>query len=421
MEKQDPVVSDTKVELMAPAGSWESLQAALQAGADSIYFGAGHLQMRSRSAAFALGDIEKVVATARERGAKAYLTLNTVVYDTEYEEVQRILDACSSAQIDAVIAADPYVLEAARERELSIHLSTQANASNLGAVRFYARYADVMVLARELNLEQIRAIVTAIERDRILGPSGQPVKIEIFAHGALCVAISGRCYMSLAQHGTSANRGDCYQMCRRTYAVADKETGFSYDIDNQWVMSPKDLCTLPTLDRMLSAGVRVLKIEGRGRSPDYVHTVVRSYRHAIDSWQSGNWSEALVNEEMERLRTVFNRGFWEGGYYLGEKQDPWARSGGSQATRIKTYIGKVENYYRKSGIAQVLLEAGDYNLGQELLITGPTTGVVEFRPTGFEVNDQGADYAPQRSVMTFPLPTPVRINDKVYVITQANR
>jgi U32 family peptidase len=413
-------LSSQAVELMAPAGSWESLAAARNAGANSIYFGAGNLQMRARSAAFRVEDIATVVASAHERGCKAYLTLNTVIYDDEYAEVDRILDACKACHIDAVIAADPYVLEAATSRQVPLHLSTQANVSNIAGVRLYARYADVIVLARELKLEQIQRITRQIHEQHICGPRGEPIRIEVFVHGALCVAVSGRCYMSLAQHDTSANRGDCYQMCRRKYTVSDSETGFQYEIDNQWVMSPRDLCTLPMLDRILDAGVRVLKIEGRGRSADYVDTVVRSYRQAIRAWQTNTFTPAFVEAEMEQLGRVFNRGFWEGGYYLGEQLDPWARSAGSRASVTKTYIGKVENYYAQSGIAQVLLEAAPYTCGTPLLITGKTTGVVECTPTGILVDDQSVSTAPQRSVMTFPVPNRLRTNDKVYTLTPSS-
>ena len=406
---------------MAPAGSWESLQAAIQAGADSIYFGAGHLQMRSRGASFSIEDIASVVETAHKKRVKAYLTLNTLVYDHEYEEVDRLLKICVEAKIDAVIGADPYVLESAQALGVPVHISTQANVSNIAGVRMYARYGDVMVLARELTLEQINRIVSEIESRDIRGPNGKPVRIELFAHGALCVAVAGKCYMSLAQHATSANRGDCYQTCRRKYTVTDTETDFQYEIDNQWVMSPKDLCTLPVLDKLLNSGVRVLKIEGRGRSPDYVYHVTNSYRRAIDAWADNTFDETLIETEMQRLAQVFNRGFWEGGYYLGEKLDPWTRSAGSKATLTKTYVGKVENYYKKTRIAQILLEAGDYRLGEKLLITGTTTGVVETIPESIQVDDLDTDYAPQQSIVTFKLPETVRQKDKVYTLLPKTR
>ena len=308
-----------------------------------------------------------------------------------------------------------------KSRNLHIHISTQANVSNIAGVRMYANYGDVIVLARELTLEQIQTVTRQIEQLGIKGPKGETIRIEVFAHGALCVAISGRCYMSLAQHDTSANRGDCYQMCRRRYTVSDTETGFAYEIDNKWVMSPKDLCTLPVLDKILNAGVKVLKIEGRGRSPDYVYTVVKSYKRAIEAWQNGTFARGFVETEMKQLESVFNRGFWEGGYYLGEKLDPWTKSAGSKATLVKTYVGKVEKYYRQSKIAQILFEASDYHLGQKLLFTGKTTGVVEVTPESMMVDDVATDYAPQRSVMTFRLEETVRANDKVYTLTEAER
>jgi putative protease len=413
---QQNVKSEHSIELMAPAGSWEALRAAIQGGANSVYFGAGNLQMRSKSAAFKVEDIDQVVGIAQKAGVKAYLTLNTVIYDGEFEEVDRILEACKKTRIDAVIAADPYVLEKAMEMGVPLHISTQANLANIAAIRMYSGYSDVMVLARELTLERINSIVDEIRQKDIRGPNGELVKIEVFAHGALCVAISGKCYMSLAQHNTSANRGDCYQMCRRKYKVTDAETDFTYEIDNQWVMSPKDLCTLPMLNRILDAGVRVLKIEGRGRSPEYVLKVVQSYRNAIDAWSGNNWSEALVEKEMTELKKVFNRGFWEGGYYLGQKLDPWTRSAGSQSTETKTYIGRVDKYYKKSQIAQIFLEAAPFELGDKLLITGTTTGVIEFTPESFQVDDQPVCIAPQRSLVTIPLKETVRPKDKVYRI-----
>lgn len=416
---KNKTIKRSDIELMAPAGSWESLHAALNAGANSIYFGAGDLQMRSKSASFKVEDIAEVCRLAHEKNVRAYLTLNTVIYDDEYNEVDRILNACGPAKLDAVIAADPYVLESANQKKVPIHISTQANVSNIAGVRMYANYGDVIVLARELKLEQIQRIISQIEDQNIRGPKGEIIRIEVFAHGALCVAIAGKCYMSLAQHDTSANRGDCYQTCRRKYEVTDKETGFAYEIDNQWVMSPKDLCTLPMLDRILDAGVKVLKIEGRGRAPDYVHTVVSSYRKAIDAWSADKFGETLVNAEMAQLSTVFNRGFWEGGYYLGEKTDPWTQSGGSQATLTKTFIGTVEKYYSKAGVAQVVLNAGDYQLGTKLVITGTTTGVVETTPNSFQVDDVETDLAPQRSVMTFKLSEKVRPKDKVYALTDS--
>lgn len=372
--------------------------------------------MRSKSAAFSVEDIQTVVETAHQKAVKAYITLNTVIYDDEYAEVDRILDACVDTGIDAVIAADPYVLEAAKARALPIHISTQANISNIAGVRMYANYGDVMVLARELKLEQIQHISAQIIEQNIRGPQGEPVRIEIFAHGALCVAISGKCYMSLAQHATSANRGDCYQTCRRKYTVTDSETDFQYEIDNKWVMSPKDLCTLPLLDPILNSGVKVLKIEGRGRAPDYVHNVIGSYRKAIDAWVDNRLDQTLIADEMKKLGEVFNRGFWEGGYYLGEKLDPWTRSAGSRATLTKTYVGKVEKYYKKPQIAQILFEAGEYHLGQKLLITGNKTGVVETIPETFQVDDVETNHAPQRSVMTFKLEETVRAKDKVYTL-----
>ncbi|MCH8474016.1 MAG: U32 family peptidase [Opitutales bacterium] len=401
-------------ELLAPAGSRDSLTAALQAGADAVYLGVGHLQMRAAGAAFSIPELPEVVEQVHAAGKKLYVTLNTVVYEEEREELEKVLQAAAESGVDAVIAADPAVLEGGRKHNLPLHLSTQANICNLSAIRFYAAFADVMVLARELTLEQITALNEAIRRENITGPSGELVRTEIFVHGALCVAVSGKCYMSLAQHNASANRGDCLQACRRKYEVTDKETGFAYEVDNQWVMSPKDLCTLPMLDRLLASGVGVLKIEGRGRSPDYVHTVVGAYREAIDAWVAGTGEAFSVDDAMERLRSVFHRGFWEGGYYLGEKMDPWARSSGSRATQRKVFLGTVENYFARQGVAEVHLAANDYQQGTPLLITGPTTGVVEAQPPAFRREEKEVTEAPRKSTITFPVPAKVRRGDKVY-------
>lgn len=401
-------------ELLAPAGSDESVAAALQAGADAVYLGVGQLQMRSAGAAFSTEALPDLTRRVQDAGKKLYLTLNTIVYEEEREELERVLDAAAEAGVNAIIAADAAVLEGGKQRGLPLHLSTQANICNLSAIRFYAHFADVMVLARELTLAQISFLNAAIQKENITGPSGELVRTEVFVHGALCVAVSGKCYMSLAQHNSSANRGDCLQACRRKYEVTDKETGFAYEVDNQWVMSPKDLCTLPMLDRIMASGVGVLKIEGRGRSPDYVHTVVNAYRQAIDAWAGGEWEGFPVDEAMDRLRSVFHRGFWEGGYYLGEKMDPWARSSGSRATRRKVYLGEVENYFSRQKVAQVGLSANDYQAGTPILITGPTTGVLKAQPATLRLDEKEVTEASRKSTITFAVPGRVRRGDKVY-------
>ncbi|MBR2363924.1 MAG: U32 family peptidase, partial [Lentisphaeria bacterium] len=333
------------VHLLAPAGSFESLSAALSNGADAVYFGVGKLNMRSRATVnFTMKDLPVIAEMCHKKGVQAWMTLNTVVFDEELEEVRTLCEAAKKAGIDAVIASDHAVLEIARQKSLSIHLSVQANITNLESVRFYAKYADIMVLARELTLKQISRICKGIKEERITGPSGNPVKIEVFVHGALCVAVSGKCYMSLALFNTSANRGDCYQPCRRAYTVKDAVNGNELEIENHYVMSPQDICTIEILPRLLEAGVSVLKIEGRGRSADYVAKVTAVYREAVDLWKQGGKPEKEVLEVWKnRLGEVFNRGFWHGGYYLGEKSGEWACSGENKASRKKILCGKVVN------------------------------------------------------------------------------
>ena len=413
----NPSLPSRRVELMAPAGSVEAMRAAIHAGADSVYFGAGHLQMRANATAFEPAKVPELVSICHEHGRKAYLTLNTVVYDAEQPHIDHLLEVAKDAGVDAVIASDFAVIEQAHLMGIPLHLSTQVNISNTRAATYFSRYAEACVLARELSLEAIEGIIKELRAQDIRGAGGEPLKIEVFAHGALCVAISGKCYMSLSQYGKSANRGECYQVCRRRYEVRDAETGFAYEVDNQFVMSPKDLCTLPVLDQIVGAGVDILKIEGRGRSADYVHAVVGSYRKALDAIGAGTFDRPFVEKEMQRLASVFNRGFWEGGYYLGSKLDPWARSAGSKSTRRKTYIGRVQNYFRKSGIVQIMIDAESFRIGEEILITGATTGVVETTPESMHVDDQPATEAGRGCTITFPLPEVVRPGDKVYSMT----
>lgn len=410
------------IELMAPAGSWASLSAALKAGADSVYFGVGKINMRARAANnFQPEDLREIVAKCRKFGAKAYLTLNTILFDGELVEVRSLCSLARLAGVDAVIAADPAVLQIARAGGLPVHLSVQANVTNLPAVCFYSSFADVIVLARELSLDQIRGIISGIREQNITGPAGNLLQIEIFAHGALCVAFSGKCQMSLAQYGpqASASRGSCFQPCRRNYRVTDLETGDELVIDGHQVMSPKDLCTLPFLDRILDAGVSVLKLEGRGRSADFVSTVVRAYRKGIDAWSSGGFDDFRNSGEgMAELEKVFNRGFWEGGYYLGKPLGEWAASSNSQATDKKVFAGEITKYYSRIGVAEALVRAGSIRVGDKIWILGDTTGAVRTEVTELRTGEKGEPVtrADKGTLAAFPVPEKVRTGDKLYLI-----
>ena len=361
-------------EIMAPVGSREALAAALQAGADSIYFGIEALNMRAHSANhFTIRDLHEIAETCTNHGVKSYLTVNTIIYDTDLELMQQICRAAKEANISAVIASDVAVLSYCQEIGQEVHLSTQLNISNVEALRFYARFADVAVLARELNLEQVAHIHRAIEEEQICGPSGKPIRLEMFCHGALCMAVSGKCYLSLQNLGRSANRGECMQVCRRSFTVTDRETGMELDVDNKYIMSPKDLKTIGFMDKMVEAGVSVFKIEGRARAAEYVYTVVKCYKEALRAVLDGTFSPERVAEWDKQLATVFNRGFWDG-YYLGQKMGEWSKVYGSQATERKQYIGKGQKYFSRLGVGEFLLEAGGFQVGDKLLIVGPTTG-----------------------------------------------
>ena len=363
-------------EIMAPVGSRESLAAAIQAGADSIYFGIENLNMRARSAStFSIDDLKEIARTCNEHGMKSYLTVNTIIYDQDIQLMRTIVDAAHEAGISAIIAADVAVMTYARSIGQEVHLSTQLNISNTEALRFYAQFADVVVLARELNLEQVAQIHRAIVEEHICGPSGQPVRIEMFCHGALCMAVSGKCYLSLHQMNHSANRGACMQVCRRSYIVRDKETDAELEIDNQYIMSPKDLKTIHFLNKMMDAGVRVFKIEGRARGPEYVRTVVECYKEAIRAYLDDTFTDEKIEDWNRRLATVFNRGFWDG-YYLGQRLGEWTRNYGSAATERKIYVGKGVKYFSNLGVAEFLVEAAELNVGDKLLVTGPTTGAL---------------------------------------------
>lgn len=407
------------VELMAPAGSFESLMAAFQAGSDSVYFGVGRLNMRSRSSSnFSIDDLQKISRLCREKDVNTYLTLNTVVYDNELDEVKAIIDKAKEFGITAVIASDPAVMEYAMEKEMPVHISTQCNITNIESVKFWSRYGDVMVMARELTLEQVSEIASQIEKQKVAGPSGELVKVEIFVHGALCMAVSGKCYLSLDNMNYSANRGACLQLCRRSYVVTDKEEGFELEVDNQYILSPKDLCTIGFLDKIIDAGVKVLKIEGRGRSADYVKTVTQCYKEAIQAIKDGKYSEELINGWEERLKSVFNRGFWDG-YYLGRKMGEWTERYGSQATRKKVYIGKVTNYFTKLGVAEITMESYDLSLNETLIIIGPTTGVVEFDAQEIRVDLKPVKSTKKGEVCSIPISELVRRNDKVYKLVES--
>ena len=363
-------------EIMAPVGSRESLAAAIQAGADSIYFGIENLNMRARSAStFSIDDLKEIARTCNEHGMKSYLTVNTIIYDQDIPLMRTIVNAAHEAGISAIIAADVAVMTYARSVGQEVHLSTQLNISNTEALRFYAQFADVVVLARELNLEQVAEIHRAIVEEHICGPSGQPVRIEMFCHGALCMAVSGKCYLSLHQMNHSANRGACMQVCRRSYIVRDKETDAELEIDNQYIMSPKDLKTIHFLNKMMDAGVRVFKIEGRARGPEYVRTVVECYKEAIRAHLDGTFTDEKIEDWNRRLATVFNRGFWDG-YYLGQRLGEWTHHYGSDATERKIYVGKGVKYFSNLGVAEFLVEAAELNVGDKLLVTGPTTGAL---------------------------------------------
>ncbi len=404
---------------MAPVGSRESLAAAIQAGAGSVYFGIGQLNMRAHSAnTFTIDDLREIAATCREHGIKTYLTVNTVIYDDDIATMREIIDAAHEAGISAVIASDIAVMTYCAEVGQEVHLSTQLNISNIEALRFYARFADVVVLARELNLEQVAEIYRRIERDNICGPSGQRIRIEMFCHGALCMAVSGKCYLSLDNAARSANRGECMQLCRRSYTVTDNETGTQLEIDNKYIMSPKDLKTLRFIDRMMTAGVRVFKIEGRARGPEYVHTVVGCYREAIAAVLDGTFTEELKDELDRRLATVFNRGFWDG-YYLGQRLGEWNSNYGSNATEKKVYVGRGVKYFSKLGVAEFTCEACEFEPGDKLLITGPTTGVMYVTPDEIHGDNGAVPKALKGTRVSIAVPDKVRPSDKLFLIKKS--
>jgi U32 family peptidase len=399
---------------MAPVGSRESLMAAIQAGADSIYFGVEQLNMRSHSANhFTIGDLREIASICREHGMKSYLTVNTIIYDEDTDMMRQIISAAAEAGVSAVIASDVAVMNCCREHGVEVHLSTQLNISNVEALKFYAQYADVVVLARELNMDQVAHIYSEIERQHICGPRGELVRIEMFCHGALCMAVSGKCYMSLMNTGRSANRGSCMQLCRRSYTVTDNETGCQLEIDNKYIMSPKDLKTVRFIDRMMKSGVRVFKIEGRARGAEYVYNVVQCYREAIQAVIDGTFTEERKDEWDRRLATVFNRGFWDG-YYQGQTLGEWNSNYGSNATERKVYVGRGVKYFSKIGVAEFTCEAAEFSVGDRLLITGPTTGVMYVDVDEIRYDLQPVETAHKGQHVSFAVPDKIRPSDKLF-------
>ncbi len=407
-----------KIELMAPAGNFESLQAALDNGADSVYFGVEQLNMRARASInFTLDDLPEISKRCKAKNVRTYLTLNTIIYDHDLSIIKTLINKAKQSGITAVIAMDQAVIMAAREAGVEVHISTQINITNIETVKFYAMFADTMVLSRELSLRQVKKITEQIEKEQIKGPSGKLVEIEIFGHGALCMAISGKCYMSLHSQNSSANRGACKQNCRKKYTVVDQETGFEMELDNEYIMSPKDLCTIDFLDDVVDAGIKVLKIEGRGRAPEYVAKVIKCYREAIDSIAEGTYSKDEVVSWMQTLETVYNRGFWSG-YYLGQKLGEWSKGSGSHATQKKVYIGKGVHFFPKAKIGEFKIEAYDVAIGDTILITGATTGAQELEVTEMLVNDEKLEKGTKGDSVTIPLPFRIRQSDKLYKIVE---
>ena len=403
---------------MAPAGNFESLQAALDNGADSVYFGVEQLNMRARASInFTLDDLDEISKRCKIKSVRTYLTLNTIIYDHDLTIVKTLIKKAKEAEITAVIAMDQAVIAVAREVGMEVHISTQINITNIETVKFYALFADTMVLSRELSLRQVKHITELIEKEQIKGPSGRLIEVEIFGHGALCMAVSGKCYLSLHSHNSSANRGACKQNCRKKYTVIDQESGFEMEIDNEYIMSPKDLCTIDFLDLVSDAGIKVLKIEGRGRAPEYVARVIKCYRDAIDAVANGDYDKEKVISWMLELETVYNRGFWSG-YYLGQKLGEWSKGSGSHATQKKVYIGKGMHFFPKAKIGEFKIEAYDLSLGDSILITGPTTGAKELTVNEMMVNDERLGKASKGDSITIPLDFRIRPSDKLYKVVE---
>ena len=407
------------IEIMAPVGSYEALSAAIQAGAGSVYFGIGRLNMRSKSAKnFTLDDLNKIATICNENNVKSYVTINTVVFDSELDDMRELVDAVKANGISAIIASDQSVIQYARQIGVEVHMSTQCNITNIEAIRYYSQFADVMVTAREVSVEQVKAITRKIEEQNIRGPKGELIRIEVFCHGALCMAVSGKCYLSLDNFNTSANRGACVQPCRRGYTVQDRDKEITLNIDNEYIMSPKDLCTLPFLDRVLDAGVKILKIEGRGRSPEYTKVTVGVYSEAVKAIQNGEFTEEKVAAWTERLRSVYNRDFWDG-YYLGRKTGEWTKRYGSQATKTKIFVGTVTNFFGKINVAEIRMETQDLKVGDDIMIIGPTTGVYEDTVSEIRVDLKAVESTEKGELCSIPAKDVVRRGDKVYKVIDA--
>lgn len=412
--KQNISFKKEKVELMAPAGSFESLRAAIQAGANAVYFGIEQLNMRAKSINnFIMKDLTGISEICKERNVKTYLTINTVIYDHDVSLMKRIVNSAKEAGIDAVIAADHAVLSYCKKVGMPLHISTQANISNIQSVEFYSAYADTVVLARELSLSQVSDIARQVKRHKLTGPSGDLIKVEVFAHGALCMAVSGKCYLSLHSHNSSANRGACIQNCRKKYTVIDQEEGVELQINNEYIMSSKDLCTVDFLDKLIGAGINILKIEGRGRSADYVYVTTKCYREAIDAYYSGTYTADKIAIWKKELARVFNRGFWEG-YYLGKETGEWTDQGGSKATEKKIYSAKAVKYYSDKHIGEFKLESGDLKLGASILLSGPTTGVIHTKVTSLRVDNKEVSSVKKGELFTMPFTQKIRPSDKLY-------
>ncbi len=408
-----------KIELMAPAGGFDALQAALDNGADSVYFGVDQLNMRARATMnFTLGDLEEIAQRCQEKGVRSYLTLNAIIYNHDLSLIKKVVNRVKEAGITAIIASDQAVIGYAKSQGVDVHISTQLNITNIETVKFYSLFANVMVLSRELSLRQVKEICDGVKREDVRGPNGELVKIEVFGHGALCMAVSGKCYLSLHTSNSSANRGACVQNCRRKYKVIDLEDGHELEIDNEYIMSPKDLCTIDFLDQLIETGISVLKIEGRGRAPEYVATTIRAYREAIDAYYEGTYTPEKAKYWMSQLETVYNRGFW-GGYFLGQELGEWTDSSGSKATVKKVFLGKGLHYYGKPKIGEFKIEAQSLSKGDKVLITGPTTGVVETVVEELRVDGKVVESAKRGEEVTFKVDEIIRSSDKLYKVVPA--
>ncbi len=412
-------MKNKSIEIMSPAGSWESLQAAIQGGANSVYFGIEQLNMRAKSSNnFTLDDLIEIASLCIKNNIKSYITLNTIIYDHDLILMQKIIDTAKKEGINAIIASDQAVIAYASSVQMKVHISTQINITNIETIRFYSNFADVIVLSRELSLRQIKNITNEIEKQQIKGPSGNLIQLEIFAHGALCVAVSGKCYMSLHTTNSSANRGACIQNCRKTYSVTDKEDGYQFDIDNEYIMSPKDLCTIGFLNQVLDSGPNILKIEGRGRSPEYVKTTTQCYREAADSYLNGSYTKDKIEGWITKLKTVYNRGFWDG-YYLGQKLGEWTKTHGSKATKKKIYLGKAKKYFTNLQVAEFNIESFNLKKGDNILITGKTTGVIETIVDEMRNNDKLVTDVKKGDNFSMKLDYFIRPNDRLYKVVNA--